>query len=299
MRLQRWEDRIAWDDESDSDDDDGDGDDAAAAASLLDDVRAVRDARIAKAGEDATEFGFLSVNMTQWKPFAKHLGVLGDRLPFMAIADLAKGRVFHFHDDDGDDSNDEPLTVANMDAFLSRYDSGDVVKWRRSAPEPETNEGSVLHVTARRFDDVVLGSGSDGRDVLVNFYLPHSHCRHSKAFAPVYEATANVLRDIPSLLVADVDFENNEMDKRFNIEEGPTIALFRADAKTELPLIYNGPPTRKAVVTWLAENAAVAFDVPVLEEDEQQREREHARQHARRQVLQDAIARSMEWTPLP
>lgn len=77
---------------------------------------------------------------------------------------------------------------------------------------------------------------NDTKDVLVEFYTPW--CAPCKALLPEYEKLAELYRGNDKVVIAKLDYENNDVPKG-DIRGVPWFKLYRAGKKDE-PVTYSG-----------------------------------------------------------
>jgi thioredoxin-like negative regulator of GroEL len=63
-----------------------------------------------------------------------------------------------------------------------------------------------VKVTGKTFNEIVMDRT---KDVIVEFYDPN--CKHCKAFNPIWELLGEVLCDVDSIVVAQMDAMNNDV----------------------------------------------------------------------------------------
>ena len=88
----------------------------------------------------------------------------------------------------------------------------------------EPYDGHVRVVVGKNFHEVAM---DPAKDVLLKFYAPW--CGHCKKLAPEYEAVAEALKDVDTLVIAKFDATANEVEE-LPIHSFPTLKFFPAGA---------------------------------------------------------------------
>jgi protein disulfide-isomerase A1 len=86
--------------------------------------------------------------------------------PAFAIQDVAKNQKFPF-------DQTKEITAVDIEKFVVSYLDGSMPPSMKSEPIPETQEGPVIVVVAKSYNDIVL---DDKKDVLIEFYAPWVSC---------------------------------------------------------------------------------------------------------------------------
>jgi protein disulfide-isomerase A1 len=95
-------------------------------------------------------------------------------------------------------------------------------------------------------------------------------CGHCKKLEPEYNRLGEVLRNIPSIVIAKMDGTKNE-HALVQIKGFPTILFFPAGNKSkEPPLSVDTDRTVEAFVEYIKKNAAIPFTVPEIPEVKQE-----------------------------
>lgn len=173
---------------------------------------------------------------------ADFVGVEDKDLPRLMIIAFAEEGVDKYVFD-GDVNS---LTNDDVEKFVTRFEKGELTKFLKSEPVPETQEGPVHVVVGKSFDAVV---GHD-KDVLLEFYAPW--CGHCKALEPKYNELATELKDVDGLVIAKCDATANEIDG-INISGFPTIKFFPKGSKS--PVEYEGEREVEAFKEYLGKNS--------------------------------------------
>jgi len=203
-----------------------------------------------------TQRGVINFATIDAKAFGAHAGNLNlkaDKFPAFAIQETVKNQKFPF-------DQDKEITVDAIKAFVEEFVAGKVDPSIKSEPIPETQEGDVVVVVAKNYDDIVL---DDTKDVLIEFYAPW--CGHCKALAPKYEELAGLYAKSEfkdKVVIAKVDATANDIPDE--VQGFPTIKLYPAGGKGS-PATYSGSRTVEDLIKFIAENGK--FKASVEEEE--------------------------------
>ncbi|KAB5580648.1 protein disulfide-isomerase precursor [Coniochaeta sp. 2T2.1] len=185
---------------------------------------------------------FATIDAKAFGAHAGNLNLKADQFPAFAIQETVKNQKFPF-------DQDKEITADAIKTFVEEFVSGKMEPSVKSEPIPETQEGPVITVVAKNYNDVVL---DDTKDVLIEFYAPW--CGHCKALAPKYEDLASLYAKSEfkdKVIIAKVDATANDVPDE--IQGFPTIKLYAAGAKDE-PVTYQGSRTVEDLIKFIAEN---------------------------------------------
>ncbi|KAK4152428.1 protein disulfide-isomerase [Chaetomidium leptoderma] len=208
---------------------------------------------IAEAQRGVVNFGTIDA-----KSFGAHAGNLNlkaDKFPAFAIQEIAKNQKFPF-------DQDKEITLEAIKAFVDDFVAGKVEPSIKSEPIPEKQEGDVVVVVAKNYNDIIL---DEEKDVLIEFYAPW--CGHCKSLAPKYEELAGLYAKSEfkdKVVIAKVDATANDVPDE--IQGFPTIKLFPAGAKDKA-VTYSGARTVEDLIKFIAENGK--YKASVVEEVEE------------------------------
>lgn len=180
----------------------------------------------------------------QFKQHAEHFGLTGAN-PGIVIEDKENGNKKYIYDQTNDHTDEASLT-----AFLQGFVDGTLTAFTKSEEIPETQEGNVVTVVGKSFDDEVLNSEAN---VLVEFYAPW--CGHCKKLTPVWEELADTFADHSGVKVVKVDATANDVP--YDIKGFPTLVYYPAGDKTN-PVPYKGGRDIEALTEFLNEKAGPA-----------------------------------------
>ncbi|KAF7548564.1 hypothetical protein G7046_g8627 [Stylonectria norvegica] len=191
------------------------------------------------------------------KAFGAHAGNLNlktDKFPSFAIQEITKNLKFPF-------DQEKEITHDEIAKFVDDFVAGKIEPSIKSEPIPETQEGPVIIVVAKNYQDVVI---DNEKDVLVEFYAPW--CGHCKALAPKYDDlasqyAASEFKD--QVVIAKVDATANDVPDE--IQGFPTIKLFPAGSK-DSPITYSGSRTIEDLIEFVKENGKHKADISAREE---------------------------------
>jgi len=184
--------------------------------------------------------GTLVVTSSDQITIASRWGASGNVIP----------TVIYVHNNNGaqptftvwNEDNQVALNAENLKAFVTGAQAGSYESWIKSEPIPENNNGPVIVVVGKSFDDVVLQK----KDVLVEFYAPW--CGHCKKLAPVWDELGEAYKADDNVVIAKMDTTANGSPKGVSIQGFPTIILFDAN-NVQHP--YDGERELVAFKSWL------------------------------------------------
>jgi protein disulfide-isomerase A1 len=140
------------------------------------------------------------------------------------------------------------ITEASILQFVDDWENGKLRATLKSEEIPTTQEGDVVVLVGKSFNDIVL---DPTKDVLVVFYAPW--CGHCKKLVPIYDELAKNLRHNKNLIIAKMDSTANEVDT-VSVQGFPTIKFWPANNKAT-PMDFNGDRTVEGFTKFLKENS--------------------------------------------
>ncbi|XP_009333068.1 PREDICTED: protein disulfide-isomerase A3 [Pygoscelis adeliae] len=146
-----------------------------------------------------------------------------------------------------------------LERFLQDYFDGNLKKYLKSEPVPESNDGPVKVVVAENFDEIV---NAEGKDVLIEFYAPW--CGHCKNLEPKYKELGEKLSKDPNIIIAKMDATANDVPSPYEVRGFPTI-YFAPAGKKQSPKKYEGGREVSDFISYLKREAT---NTPVLQEED-------------------------------
>ncbi|VDK41112.1 unnamed protein product [Taenia asiatica] len=143
----------------------------------------------------------------------------------------------------------DKFSVSELKKFVSDFAAGSLEPYVKSEPIPEKQEGSVMKVVGRTFEQIVFDKS---KDVLVEFYAPW--CGHCKALKPKYEELAKKLSKEKDVIIAAVDATANSFPSTFNVRGYPTI-YWVPKASKDKPTAYEGGREVDDMLKFVAKSA--------------------------------------------
>ena len=143
-----------------------------------------------------------------------------------------------------------PVTSMTGDSIKEWFDdfrAGKLSAHLKSEPIPE-NEGPLTILVGKNFESIVK---DETKDVLVKFYAPW--CGHCKKLAPIWDELAELVKDMPDLVIAKFDATTNEV-KGLSIKGYPMLKFYPKDNKTGVD--FEGGRELDDFVQYLKENSS-------------------------------------------
>jgi protein disulfide isomerase len=169
---------------------------------------------------------------------------------------------------------EKEVSKENVEEFYEEYKKGNLERYVKSEPEPET-QGAVYTLVGKTFKDII---NDPSKDVLVKFYAPWcGHCKKVKTLltlksnksisklAPIYEKLAEELQENSHLILADIDATQNDVEG-IQIKGYPTLKLFPGGPKRKV-IDYEGNREPEDIKRFLRENAYHPVHIPFQTED--------------------------------
>lgn len=171
-------------------------------------------------------------------------------IPVVAIR-TAKGEKFVMQEEFSRDGK-------ALERFLQDYFDGNLKRYLKSEPIPESNDGPVKVVVAENFDEIV---NDEKKDVLIEFYAPW--CGHCKNLEPKYKELGEKLRKDPNIVIAKMDATANDVPSPYEVRGFPTIYFSPANKKLN-PKKYEGGRELSDFISYLQREAT---NPPIIQEE--------------------------------
>uniref|UniRef100_A0A4X1VB20 Protein disulfide-isomerase n=1 Tax=Sus scrofa TaxID=9823 RepID=A0A4X1VB20_PIG len=171
-------------------------------------------------------------------------------IPVVAIR-TAKGEKFVMQEEFSRDGK-------ALERFLQDYFDGNLKRYLKSEPIPESNDGPVKVVVAENFDEIV---NDENKDVLIEFYAPW--CGHCKNLEPKYKELGEKLRKDPNIIIAKMDATANDVPSPYEVRGFPTIYFSPANKKLN-PKKYEGGRELSDFISYLQREAT---NPPIIQEE--------------------------------
>lgn len=149
------------------------------------------------------------------------------------------------------------LTVENLKKFAADMYNGKLPAYYKSEPVPAENGGLVKIVVGKTFEEIVM---DDTKDVFLYVHAPW--CATCEKVGRVFEKLAKHVQDVPSLVMAKYDAQENEHPLLLEMPSFPSLLLYPSGRKSSNPIEAESKATWKKLLVFLKENVAIPFPVP-------------------------------------
>jgi len=203
---------------------------------------------LALAHKGVENFGW--TDGVQFAEQAKRFGASGGT-PDIAYLNFARGQNLGFN-------GEAPMTVASMTEWVDSVLKG-TTKWQpKSEPVPEQS-GPVFVAVGSNIEEVVY----QDKDVFIEFYAPW--CGHCKSLAPVWKELAQKVAGVSSVVIANCNADDNDVQHIHTISGFPTLVLFPKGATKGIT--YQGARDVESMLLWLKDNVATPFTLEAGKEE--------------------------------
>jgi len=152
------------------------------------------------------------------------------------------------------DNPSAPLTVAGAQAWLDNCLSGKLKPPLKSQAEP-TQEGPVFELVGSSY----VPKTTAGKDVFVMHYLPW--CQFCKKMKPVVKKLAEGFASQPSVIIAQINVEANDVPSSVEGDSFPSFYLWPAGESKPLPAPQDAR-TFKTLAEFIAKNSKTGAKAP-------------------------------------
>ncbi|KAI4893266.1 hypothetical protein NFI96_019665, partial [Prochilodus magdalenae] len=149
----------------------------------------------------------------------------------------------------------------SLERFLEDYFAGQLKRYIKSEPVPESNNGPVKVVVADTFDEIV---NNPEKDVLVEFYAPW--CGHCKNLEPKYTELGQKLSSDPNVVIAKMDATANDVPPNYDVQGFPTLYFAPAGQKDQ-PMRYEGGREVTDFISYLKKEATHPLVISASRDD--------------------------------
>ncbi|GAA6093085.1 protein disulfide-isomerase A3 [Tachysurus ichikawai] len=151
-----------------------------------------------------------------------------------------------------------------LEKFLQDYFDGNLKRYLKSEPIPESNDGPVKVLVAENFDSIV---NDESKDVLIEFYAPW--CGHCKSLEPKYKELGEKVSNDPNIVIAKMDATANDVPSPYVVTGFPTLYFSPAGQK-QSPKRYEGGREVSDFISYLKREASNPL---VVKEDDEKKKK--------------------------
>lgn len=188
-------------------------------------VRYLRNRLITVAKETKSKLQFALVDKDSYRYEMNEIGLEDINRPVVAVI---------FDKNDRKYVMSEKFGVPELTKFVNDFTNGKLEPFIKSEPIPEKQEGNVVKVVGKTFDEIVL---DESKDVLIEFFAPW--CQHCKVLKPNYEKLAEKLKNEKDVVIAAIDATANSYPPEFSVTGFPSIFWVPKGSKSK-PRPYEG-----------------------------------------------------------
>merc|ERR1719183_1517949 len=160
------------------------------------------------------------------------------------------------------------ITPKSITTFYNRYRRRKIKPYLKSEAVPESHEGApfAVDVVGDNFKKVVLNKKTD---TFIMYYAPW--CGHCKKLKPLWEELADVLQDVPGLVIAKMDATANEV-KDLSIGSYPTLKFYPGKEKKGIDPPKDTNRDVDGFIEYLKENTSKNVDWSSFDADDEEDE---------------------------
>lgn len=179
--------------------------------------------------------------------------------PMLSVYGLDSGKpaVAGFNSEDGSRYLlESELTYEEIKDFAAGLYAGTLPVYYKSQPAPIENDGLVKMVVGKTLDKIVM---DDTKDVFLFVHAPW--CSSCEKVGRAFEKLAKHVREIPSLVMAKIDAQENEHPLLVDVADYPSLLLYPAGRKSSKPIKVKSQTKWKKLLGVLEQNVAIPFAV--------------------------------------